>query len=128
MMAPREKRPETTVDGEGVAVLPRERTGDGTVDEVGAEVACLETGGLRLGEVERVLEGLVERVEQTVRQTPHEEERRDEREAEVELALGERVGRDGAVGGGAVVLVEATHGSRTTGTEWCLSWSWGRWM
>ncbi len=59
--------------------------------------------------MKRVLEGLVERVEQTVRQTPDKEEGGDESEAEIELALGEGVGCDSALCGGAVALVETAH-------------------
>ncbi len=58
--------------------------------------------------MERVLEGLVERVEQTVRETPHEEERRDEGEAEVDLALAEVISGDSTFSGVGLRL-QASH-------------------
>lgn len=67
---------ETKTDEDGGAVREtggKVRRGDGK-DKVGAKVGNLDGGGLKLGDVERVLDLLVENVDEGVRETPEEEE------------------------------------------------------
>lgn len=92
---------ETHDDSKFVAFTLHDLSGDRRVGKVSdTEVGDLKTGGLELGDVERVLEVLVQDVEETVCEAPEEEQSGDERETpeifSLEEALLEWVAPDAA--------------------------------